>query len=66
MTKPGEVVWDMHVPLAEQIAHYRAHPPPGGDPELAGREHDLYSWFTLLARDPATKQLEQLYELECA
>jgi hypothetical protein len=37
-----------------------------GDPEWSGREHDLYSWFTLLARDPETKQLEHLYELECA
>lgn len=23
----GEVVWEMHVPLADQLAHYRAHPP---------------------------------------
>jgi hypothetical protein len=37
-----------------------------GDPEWSGREHDLFSWFTLLARDPETKQLEHLYEFECA
>jgi hypothetical protein len=37
-----------------------------GDPELAGREPDVFSWFTLLARDPETRQLEQLFEWECA
>jgi len=37
-----------------------------GDPELAGREQDVFSWFTLLARDPESKQLEQLFEWECA
>jgi hypothetical protein len=26
--KTGEVVWTMHVPLAEQRAFYHAHPPP--------------------------------------
>ena len=25
--KTGQVVWEMHVPLDEQLAHYRAHPP---------------------------------------
>jgi hypothetical protein len=25
--KTGEIVWTMHVPAAEQLAHYRAHPP---------------------------------------
>jgi hypothetical protein len=30
------------------------------------REQDLFTWFTLLARDPATKQLACLYESECA
>jgi hypothetical protein len=25
--KTGEVVWDFHVPLADQPAHYAAHPP---------------------------------------
>lgn len=37
-----------------------------GDAQWAGREQDLYSWFTLLARDPATKKLEHLYDVECA
>jgi hypothetical protein len=37
-----------------------------GNPELAGRESDVFSWFTLLARDPDTKELEQLFEWECA
>jgi len=37
-----------------------------GDPQYAGREHDLFSWFTLLARDPETKQLEFLFDAECA
>ena len=25
--KTGEVVWQMHVPAAEQLAYYRSHPP---------------------------------------
>lgn len=37
-----------------------------GDPELVGREQDVFSWFTLLARDPDSKRLEQLFEWECA
>ncbi len=37
-----------------------------GNAELAGREQDVFSWFTLLARDPQTKQLEQLFDWECA
>jgi hypothetical protein len=37
-----------------------------GDPELVGREQDVFTWFTLLARDPDTKRLEQLFEWECA
>jgi hypothetical protein len=37
-----------------------------GTEEWRGREHDLFSWFTLLARDPATKQLAFLYDAECA
>jgi hypothetical protein len=37
-----------------------------GDPALAGREPDVFTWFTLLARDPATGRYEQLFEWECA
>jgi hypothetical protein len=37
-----------------------------GDPELVGREQDVFSWFTLLARDPASRSLEQLFEWECS
>ena len=37
-----------------------------GTAELAGKEPDVFTWFTLLARDPETKQLEQLFEYECA
>jgi hypothetical protein len=37
-----------------------------GDPELAGREQDVFSWFTLLARDAKSKRLAQLFEWECA
>jgi hypothetical protein len=37
-----------------------------GDPELTGREQDVFTWFTLLARDARTKRLEQLFEWECA
>ena len=37
-----------------------------GDPELAGREQDVFTWFTLLVRDPETRQLAQLFEWECA
>ncbi len=35
-----------------------------GDPELAGRERDVFTWFTLLARDD--QRLAQLFEWECA
>jgi hypothetical protein len=37
-----------------------------GDPALAGREPDVFSWFTLLARDPDDARLEQLFDWECA
>lgn len=37
-----------------------------GDPALAGREPDVFTWFTLLARDPGTRRLAQLFEWECA
>lgn len=37
-----------------------------GRPELVGREQDVFTWFTLLARNPETKELEQLFEWECA
>lgn len=37
-----------------------------GDPDLEGRAQDVFTWFTLLARDPATRRLEQLFEWECA
>jgi hypothetical protein len=38
-----------------------------GDPGRQGeREHDLFSWFTLLARDSETKQLAFLFDAECA
>jgi hypothetical protein len=36
-----------------------------GDPEVAGREQDVFTWFTLLARGPGGR-LEQLFEWECA
>jgi hypothetical protein len=178
--KTGEVLWEMHVPLDEQLAHYRAHPPralaylrataidvdwkfdghgepvnttftlacscgatrftvssgfdedgrpvspvaiecaacnadwevfdnakhgydaelgmglasePAGSDDLAsdevapphelvvrfeypsdllgrdpsdGREHNLFSWFTLLARDPSTGRLAFLFDAECS
>jgi hypothetical protein len=38
-----------------------------GDPTREeGRAHDLFSWFTLLARDPETKHLAFLFEAECS
>jgi hypothetical protein len=36
----------------------------GGDHD--GREHDVFSWITILARDPRTGTLAQLFEDECA
>ncbi len=38
----------------------------GGEARYQGREHDLFSWFTLLARDPKTKRLAFLFDIECA
>jgi hypothetical protein len=39
---------------------------PDRPAEWRGREQDLFTWFTLLARDPETKQLAFLYDSECA
>jgi hypothetical protein len=38
----------------------------GGDADVKGREHDLFSWITILARDAATGQLALLFDDECA
>lgn len=38
----------------------------GGDAEWKGREHDLFSWITILARDPKTGALAFLFDDECA
>jgi hypothetical protein len=35
-------------------------------PELRGREHDLFSWFTLLVRDPENGKLALAFDAECA
>lgn len=45
---------------SEQLAN------PHGDVVWRGREQDLFSWFTVLGRDPDTKRLTFLYESECA
>jgi hypothetical protein len=37
-----------------------------GDEEWRGREQDLFSWVTILARDPATGHLAFLFDAECA
>jgi hypothetical protein len=40
-----------------------------GDPQGAdrtGREHDLFTWITILARDADTGALSFLFEYECA
>lgn len=58
----GEVVVAPH----EIVVRFEHGSSDLGDPELAGREQEVFSWFTLLARDPETKQLEQLFEWECA
>ena len=50
----------------EVVVRYEYPPDRLGEPRYAGREHDLFSWFTLLARDPTTKQLEHMYDFECA
>jgi hypothetical protein len=37
-----------------------------GDPEWKGREQDLFSWITIVARDPKTGELGFLFDEECA
>ena len=37
-----------------------------GDPEWQGREQDLFSWITIVARDPKTGELAFLFDEECA
>lgn len=58
----GEVVEAPH----EIVVRFEHGSEDLGNPELAGREQDVFSWFTLLARDPQTQELEQLFEWECA
>jgi hypothetical protein len=36
------------------------------DPKWRGREQELFTWFTLLARDAKTGQLAFIFEEECA
>ncbi|HUQ04544.1 MAG TPA: hypothetical protein VM261_18715 [Kofleriaceae bacterium] len=38
----------------------------GGDADVKGREHDLFSWITILARDAQTGDLAFLFDDECA
>lgn len=56
---PHEIVVRYEYP-SEQLAD------PKGDIAWRGREQELFSWFTLLGRDPASKRLTFLYESECA
>jgi len=37
-----------------------------GDPRWKGREQDLFSWITVVARDPETEALAFLFDAECA
>ncbi len=37
-----------------------------GDGEHTGREHDLFTWITILARDLRTGRLALLFDYECA
>ena len=37
-----------------------------GDADYGGREHDLFSWITVVARDPETGVLTTVFEWECA
>ena len=37
-----------------------------GDADHKGREQDLFSWITILARDPKTGDVEFLFDDECA
>ena len=37
-----------------------------GDAEWKGREQELFSWITFLARDPSSGALEFLFDDECA
>jgi hypothetical protein len=37
-----------------------------GDPQWKGREQDLFSWITIVARDAETGELSFLYDEECA
>jgi hypothetical protein len=56
---------DVHAPH-QVVVRFEHASDTLGDPELAGREQDVFTWFTLLARDPETQRLEQLFEWECA
>lgn len=37
-----------------------------GGPDHQGREQDLFSWITILARDPKTGEIAFLFDDECA
>ena len=37
-----------------------------GDEQWKSREHDLFSWITILARDPASGEVGLLFDHECA
>lgn len=58
----GEVVMAPH----EIVVRFEHGSEDLGNPEIAGREQDVFSWFTLLARDPETLEFEQLFDWECA
>ena len=58
---PGEEIEAPH----EVIVRYAYDPTTFTNPAVAGRQENAFSWFTLLARDAESGDLELLFDYEC-
>jgi len=62
---PDELCWDGLEPPYSVIVRFEYPSDHLGDSQWSGREPDLFSWITLLGRDPAGG-LVTLFDEECA
>jgi hypothetical protein len=57
---------DVGGPPCEIILRFEFPSDVLGDPEWSGREPELFSWITIVGRNPSDGRLATLFELECA
>jgi hypothetical protein len=63
---PDDLVPADFDPPHEVLVRYEYPDEEIRDPRWRGRAHELFSWFTILARDAKTGQLAFIFDEECA